>query len=248
MPIDAVDLRSFSLDALDPLADFIRSVGAQARSGEDAAQRIVTYLYEHLRDGQTGDAACPLVRLYKTHPYGSLEPDLQEFAAALLPDGAAPADDVRCLTLLGTAGDLPEWNSRHASVGHRAIPLASEQMVSRLPMVAQLIAQLGLEVATVVAPPKDRLVDLAQRTYDVFHVPEAAGSPYLPAQDFVERHGIRSAVGFGGMLFSGDLYAAVLFSRVPVPRAAARALRILALPMRVALLRFARDAVFEPQP
>jgi len=249
MPADpTIDLRDFDLDALDPAADFIRGAGRDATSGEEAAQRVVTYLYEHLVDGATGERACALVRLYKTHPYGELEPDLQEFARDLLPDGDEPDGAMRCLTLLGTAGDLPEWNSRHASVGHRAIPLVSGQMVERLPMVNQLIRQLGLDVETVLAPPEEELVDLAQRTYDVFHVGEARGSPYLPAQDFVERHGIRSAIGFGGMLFSGDLYAIVLFSKVPVEARVARGIRILALPLRVALLRFVRHDVFAPAP
>ena len=54
-------------------------------------------------------------------------------------------------TLLATAGDEPEWNSRHTSRGHAAIPLPSARIVERFPMIAQLIRQLGFDVADVVS-------------------------------------------------------------------------------------------------
>ena len=45
-------------------------------------------------------------------------------------------------------------------------------------------------------------------------MPEAAGSPYIPAQeDFVQPVGIRSVLGFGGMLPGGDIFVVILFSR-----------------------------------
>jgi hypothetical protein len=205
---------------------------------EEAATRIVRYLYDELGDGD-GGRACPLIRLYKTHPYGRLDSELQAFARNAL--GEQPGPDVRCLTLLGTAGDEPAWNDRRLSSGHRAIPLLSEDMVRRLPMVAQLITQLGLDLATVVRPRPEDLAELSQRTFDVFHVAQAAGSPYLPAQDdFVAPFGVASALGFGGVLYTGDFYSVVLFSRVPVNADVAQLLKILALAIRVPLLAHLR--------
>ncbi len=208
---------------------------------EDVAQQIVRYLYDELGDGQ-GNRACLLVRLYKTHPYGRLEPEVQEFVEDAL--GGEPPADTRCLTLLGTAGDEPAWNDRTRSQGHKAIPLASEEMVGRLPMVAQLITQLGLEIGAVIRPRNP--IELAQRTYDVFHVPDAAGSPHLPAQEeFVLRYGVRSALGFGGVLPSGDFYAIVLFARVHVDRETAETIKILSLAVRVPLMTFALKPTFD---
>jgi two-component system, NtrC family, sensor kinase len=207
---------------------------------ETAAQAVCDLLYERLVD-EDGNPACALVRLYKTHPYGNLEPDLQAFAVEL---AGRPLDsDVRCLTLLGTRGLLDEWSARRLSRGHKTIPLVSADAVARLPMVISLITELGLDVETVLRPP-ERDASLADRTYDVFHVPEALGSPHLPAQDFVAAHGIRSAVGFGGVLFSGDFYAVVLFSRVPIDERTAQRLKILSLPVRVPLIRFTHRHVF----
>jgi hypothetical protein len=154
--------------------------------------------------------------------------------------GEPVADDVRCLTLLGTAGDDHAWNDRRNSRDHQAIALPSAQVVEQLPMVAQLITQLGLELTSVVRPDPTEARELSQRTYDVFHVADAPASPYVPAKDFVAANGIRSALGFGGMLYTGDFYAVVLFSKVAVDAAAAQMLKILALPVRVPLLAHLR--------
>jgi hypothetical protein len=227
------NIAAFDVEDVRACSDAIRSLGAGAASMEDAATRIVRYLYDELGDGN-GERACVLVRLYKTHAYGKLPVDVRSFAGDVL--GDVPPDDVRCLTLLGTAGDVPAWNDRRRSQGHQAIPLPSEQLVEQLPMVRQLITQLGLEVSTVVRPDPSSARELSQRTYDVFHVPTAKGSPHLPAQDFVAAHSVESALGFGGMLYTGDFYAVVLFSRAPVPSDAAQMLKILSLAVRVPLL------------
>ena len=149
-----------------------------------------------------------------------------------------PDPETLCLTLLATRGLEPEWNDRRTSQGHKAIPLPSVELVHRLPMVAALINQIGLDLADVVRPDQARVAELARRTYDVFHVPEARGSAFVPAQDFVERHAVTSALGFGGVLFSGDFYAVVMFSRVPISAEVADRLRILSLATRVSLMPF----------
>jgi hypothetical protein len=227
------DIAAFDAEDVRACSDVIRALGNDASSMEDAASRVAHYLYGELGDAD-GARACALVRVYKTHAYGKLPNELREFAGDVL--GDVPDDRVRCFTLLGTAGDEPSWNDRRRSEGHQAIPLPSEQLVAQLPMVLQLITQLGLEVSTIVEPDPAVTRELSQRTYGVFHVPEALGSPHVPAQDFVERHGVRSALGFGGMLYTGDFYAVVLFSRVPVSTDAAQMLKILALAVRVPLL------------
>jgi hypothetical protein len=184
------------------------------------------------------------VRFYKTHPYGELPPELQAFARATLGE-QTPSPTMKCLTLLATAGEKFEWTSRTLSVGHQAIPLPSENVVSQLPMISQLIIQFGLEVSALIQPDPALLVDLEQRTYNVFHVPDAVGSPHIPAQQgFVIPFGIQSALGFGGMLPTGDLFAVILFSKVHVPRATAEMFKTLALSVKVAVVPFVGGVVF----
>jgi hypothetical protein len=120
-------------------------------------------------------------------------------------------------------------------------------MIERLPMINQLMRQLGVEIDALLNPHEQSAIQLSQRAYDVFHVEEARGNEYIPAQaEFVIPYDVRSAIGFGGFLYTGDLYAVIMFTTVSVSAAVARRLRILALPLRVPLLRFLGRKVFLP--
>ena len=142
---------------------------------------------------------------------------------------------MRCLTLLATAGVEEDWNDRRKSQGHRAIPLASVRMVHRAPMIAQLIEQMGMDVEYLVHPDTTVVPDAEGRTYNIFHVENAPGSPYIPAQaDFVAPFGIRSVVGFGGIL-RGEMFAVVIFSRVTIPPVVANRFRNIALEVKAVL-------------
>jgi hypothetical protein len=222
----------------------IAAMGANATTMEDVANEIVGGLYDGLGGGPDGGKACALVRFYKTHAYDGLDASLRGFADAILGDTEAPAN-MQCLTLLATVGDDPAWNSRAESNGHKAIPLPSEDFVSRIPMVARLVGQLGLDVSAVLRPDPAIMVDLEGKQYNVFHVPEAVGSPYIPAQDdFVIPHGVRSVLGFGGLLSSGELYVVILFAKVTIPRETAERFEALALNVKSVAERFADKEVF----
>lgn len=237
-------LDHFTLRDMTELGALLRRQGNGAGCMEEAAHRVVRSLQHNLFDEQNAGPACALVRFFKTHSYSDLPPELLAFADRSR-DGQAFTAQMKCLTLLATAGSRPEWNERASSDGHQAIPLASKDTVSRAPMIAQLIHQFGLEVNAVLQPQPELLVDLEQRTYNIFHVPEAAGSPHLPAQEeFIIPQRIRSVLGFGGMLPSGNMFAVVLFSRSPIPREAAVMFRTLALSVKLAVLPFDDKHVF----
>jgi hypothetical protein len=146
---------------------------------------------------------------------------------------------MKCLVLLASAGMNPKWNSRKDSGKHQAIPLPSEQFVEQFPMVRQLVQQLGLEVNSILQPDPAVLMDLAEKAYNVFYVPEAIGSQYVPVQEeFVIPFGIRSVLGFGGILPSGNLFAIIMFSRVRIEPDTAEMFKTLALSAKVAILPF----------
>ncbi|MDP1805518.1 MAG: hypothetical protein Q8K72_10160, partial [Acidimicrobiales bacterium] len=144
-------LSKFTLSEMVRTSAALRQLGQDATSVEEFADRVVRYLRIVLVDPITGEPETSLVRFYKTHPYGDLPEDLRAFASGLLEGGSSPSA-MKCLTLLGTVGDDPAWGDRLASQGHRAVPLPSEEVVARLPMIAQLISQFGLAVGTVLEP------------------------------------------------------------------------------------------------
>lgn len=239
------ELTPTGLHAAAQLAAELREMGRGAHSMEQAAGRIVRHLYENIVDSSR-QPACVLVRFFKTHPLGGLEPSLRRLAQQILGDRPTSLG-TQCLVLLATAGLLPEWNDRRQSRRHQVIPLPDAEAVARIPMIAQLVRQFGLDAAAITAPTQCLLVDDRLATFNVFHVAEAQGSPYVPdQQDFVVPYGVRSVVGFGGTLPSGGLFAVVLFSRVPIDRATAEQFKTLALATRMAVAPL-EDRVFDAQ-
>ncbi|TKD07342.1 hypothetical protein [Polyangium fumosum] len=228
------DLSTFSLDDMISFGAMLRGLGEGARSMEDTAGRVVRALYENLGRPATGARSCALVRFFETERFDALPAERRRFALRMAAcDALAP--DTTCLQLLASAGDEPAWNDPRASAGHLAIPLPSEEALAQMPMIAQLCTQLGIPTGSVLRP--SWFTEKAEQTYDVFHVEHAATSPYVPAKaSFVERHGIRSVVGCGGVLPSGQMFAVLLFSKVHVTPATAQLFRPLALAIKLAIL------------
>ena len=237
------NLTRFALSDMTVCGAALRRIGAGAGSMEEVAGKTVRYLYDELAE-ESGERSCALVRFFKTHPYSALADDDRRYVRDVL--GGEPASaEIKCLTLLATAGEQPQWNSRTASASHRSIPLASEEIVSEAPMIARLIRQFGLEVGAILGVDAGLLVEAEQRTYNVFFVPDAKNSPYIPAQEeFVVPHRIRSVIGFGGLLPTGDLFAVILFSRALLERGTADLFKPLALNVKVAILPFDNGRVF----
>jgi two-component system, NtrC family, sensor kinase len=245
MAAPSLDLSRFALRDMVAASEALRELGRGAASMEEAAQRLAQYLHANLGDGQ-GKQATALVRLFKTHPYRGLPPGLQVLVRSRVatPQGSVPPD-LRSLVLLGTAGSQPEWNDRAASKGHQAIPLPSEEALLAAPMIARVVQQLGVAPGDVVRPPDPALLlESEERSFNVIHVPQAAGSPFIPDQDFVRREGVRSVVGFGGMLPDGSIFVFIVFARVPVSREVAQVFGTLGLSAKMALLPFTNGPVF----
>lgn len=238
------DLTRFKLSHLIQCGSAIRATALGARSMEDVAGRIVRHFYEQLGDASTDQRQCVLVRFYKTCLFSSLPPELR---ASALDAAETPklGEAVPCLTLLATAGDEPAWNDRRASLAHKAIPLPSEKVVDRFPMISQLLREMRVPLGRIVRPEPDFLIGGARDSYDVFFVPDARDSPHVPAQTgFVVPFGIRSVLGFGGLLSSGAFFSVLLFARIAVPRETADLFKTVALSVKVTLLSYLESQTF----
>ncbi len=146
--VSMTDLGGVRLSELVSLGAALRGCGSGADSAETVAARIVSLLYDELRSGQ--ERSCVLVRFYATQQLRNLPQELQTFARTVV-DDVPLAGHVPCLTLLATAGQRPEWNDRRNSARHQAVPLPSERVLERFPMISQLVRQLGVRVGALTA-------------------------------------------------------------------------------------------------
>ena len=126
-------------------------------------------------------------------------------------------------------------------------PIPSEEVMHQIPMLRNIIMQLGLSVRSVVKPDPALLLDMEQKTYNVFLVPKALGGPYVPAQkELVVPYGIKSVMGFGGMLPSLDLFVIIMFLRASISRKAADLFKNLTLNIKLAVLPFEKTVFAQP--
>jgi signal transduction histidine kinase len=241
------DLTHFSLADMLEIGAHLRGCCNEAASLQATAERIVRYLYQDLRDAH-GARATALVRFFLTRPLGSLPAEYREVVLSTGRNEPIP-EETPCLSLLATAGLEPDWNSPPASPADLAIPLVDSRIGATAPMIGRLFEQFGVDLAAGSQPGARVLPGDTQRTFKVFHVAQARGSADVPAQsDFVERYDICSVIAFGGLLASGDLFAVIAFTTVPVAAETAELFQPLALSTKLALAPFAHGPIFPGEP
>ena len=240
------DITLFTPQDMAKCSLVLRHLGRNTTSMEASSQKIVNYIYQHFWDSQTGENSCALVRLFKTHPYGELEDSLQQSARCLM-NGNSPPADMKCWTLLAAAGTEPQWNSRHTAAKNTAIPLVSTQLVAQMPAISEIIRQFGLDIPTFLGLEPERFLQLEPAVLNIFHVPDAKGSPFIPEQDsLIIPYQIKSVLGFGGLLPSGSLFAVVMYLKVKIPQSTAEMFKNLALSVKNSLSVYDKESVFEP--
>ena len=239
-------LARFSLLEMTECSAVLRQLSEQSSSLKELTARTVDYLYTILGDPHTGVRDCVLVRCFKTISYSRLDPSTQHIAREKLM-GITPSPDLKCFTLMASAGEQPDWNHVELSRRYRVIPMVNADFVKQFPMFSQLLHQFGVSTAFDVTPQGEWLMDVEEKTYNVFYVPDAVGSSSVPVQEeFVQKYGVKSVLCFGGMLPSRDLFAVILFSRTSIPRETATLCKSLALSMKASLLAFDEATAAEP--
>ena len=223
-------LSQFSMSEMVGCGQAIRSLAQKHGDKASFVRALARYLFEKVVDDD-GAPAFALVRFFETCSYEHLDPRLQRII-----DDPDALPGMKCLRLLATNGDQPEWNDVGKSLGHQVIPLPHEETATRFPMIAQLITQLGFDLAGILRPSRKVVVDRVKT--GVFHVAIAEGSPYIPAQDFVKASGIRSVLGFGDVFPDGNLFAVIMFSKMHVSRDVAALFSHLSLSTKLGLLSY----------
>lgn len=195
-------------------------------SFEEAAQRFAGMVFEQFRESVV------LARVYAITPYSRLPTPAREFArtaAASWNKRELLGEDTKILTLSGTRGENPQWNSRHTSRGHVAIPLISSAVEEHLPMVARMIKELGFPLDWVLGSSRAFSADTFGSLGGFFYVEDAdsalddAGRRIIPARDFVASYGVRTVFGTAGVYVrSRMIVTLIVFCRETLDRATLR--------------------------
>ncbi len=201
--------------------DIVRRAAFQARALDEVAQRCAEDLFASLRNSV-------LIRVYATCRFGNLPAlDRERVGAFAARAGVTKAmtENSPVLSLMGTAGTMPEWRDRLASTDLLGIPLVGPSLGESIPMIASLMSQLspdsqwaGPEAATEI------VIKSMGRMGAVCHVPDAATSRdrrerlIVPAQDLVRAHQVKSVFAIGGAYMDGTVCVFMLFTRESVRR------------------------------
>jgi hypothetical protein len=240
---DAADITAFK--------DDVRAAVKNCTSLEQAAQTLAKKVYT------TFQSSTVLARVYVTVPYAKLPADARGFVDTLVASTDATAaltDATPCLSLLGTYGVEPAWQSRRTSKGHLAIPLLSREFVESAPMIARLLKDLGIDLAWIDDPSSDVSRVLVGGFNGVFYVQDAAtatnakGAHIIPAQDFVAQHKVKTVFGMGGFYLQGAMVAIILFTREHLTRMQAERFSALSGILKVAThAHVVGGKIFEPR-
>jgi hypothetical protein len=197
----------------------LRETVRGASALEHAAQAVACELVREFRD------TTALARVYALVPNQALPDDVRRFVDDLADDhgvALAPATPVLCL--LGTHGEDPAWCDRRTSERHRGIPLVSRDFVAKIPMIARLLKELGIDLEWLDEAPEFVTRRLLGGFNGVFFVRDAAsakdalGRQIIPAQDFVEEHGVKTVFGMGGFYPNGTMIVCIVFTRETLER------------------------------
>lgn len=214
-----MNLCSLKVGEPEGLVEELRARLRACTSVEEACTLLCGELCERCRAGAGEERSLVLSRIYLSLPFSALDPGSAAFAREKF--GVSPAPGDLFLTLVGTRGDHPDWCDRKSSKGHRAIPL-NRQTVTTVPMLARCFQQIGFDLELVLKAERGIHLDGVSSAFGLFHVEEALGSPFVPAQDeFVQPRGVRSVVGCGTMLPNGAVSIWIGFSRHAVAQGAA---------------------------
>jgi hypothetical protein len=184
---------------------------------EDAAQKITDVMYDEFKD------SIVLVRLFATVPFGELPAPNQKFVTGLAASAGITSlinDQMLVLSLLGTRGEEPAWNSRHNSQGHVGIPLASGDFIESIPMMSRLLKAMGLGLDWIDSQDTEIAKKAMGTLAGVFYVPDAKTAvdrenrKIIAAQDFVAAHNVKTVFGLGGSyMLSKTFVVLIVFTR-----------------------------------
>lgn len=169
---------------------------------ESRAQTLAERLHADFEtDGQP---LFSLLRIFRFGPREDLSTELQAMALS---------EDRYWLALMGTYGEEPDWRDRRKSAAHQVIPADSYAT----PMLRAAFQQLGLSFGEDIQSEVFRLNGVRDSVLGrSFYIDQAAGSVYVPDQEFVSRYNIQSVLGIGAPLENSTACLLIGFTSIPL--------------------------------
>jgi hypothetical protein len=238
--------------SLDEIRDFRERMQVSLQEAENlqaAAQGCARLLYEEFQE------SIVLARLFVTLPFKELPTRDQAFVTAL-----ARAKEIRplltdktpVLSLLGTFGAQGSWNDRYQSQTHLGIPLVTANFIESIPMVARLMADMGIGSDWFDTFEPEILVKNLGRAAGVFYVRDAKtwldgrNRQIVSAQDFVTAHDIKTVFGLGGSYLNGSFVTIIIFTRETIEQSQAEAFMLLVNTFKTVTLSLVMDGAIFP--
>jgi len=214
----------------------IRQFGLESNCVEEAAEKIVNYLYRSF-ESESGEKALALVRLFKTVRFDELDEDLKKYAAA----NFDVKPDTKFMALMATAGIDQTWNDRRQSAQHRLIPVtAAEDAGRQSTLIRHMMSELehsgAPNVESTDLNSRRYVMEPNQRHFNVFHIPDASECAFVQDEELVRNFDVRSILGFGGFLNRGSRFCVVMFARTFLDRDCAELFNPLTLSTKNALI------------
>ncbi|KGP63890.1 hypothetical protein EP47_07060 [Legionella norrlandica] len=207
-----MELTNLTEDNIERAVELVFTQENNFNSVEEAYQKLARVFYENF-GSSLNKSEVVLSRVYHSFDFQVLPQELQSITKEIW--GEQVKDTSKILVLMGTYGQEEAWRDRKQSKGHKAI-LLSKETLERIPMVARLIQQIGFDIGLLLGHEEGIDYEGIAGTFGVFYVSSAQGSPYIPAQDFVEQYKVQSVIGTGVMLPQGDISVYLAFTRVPI--------------------------------
>ena len=184
---------------------------------QEAAQCLADACFEEFKESLV------LFRIFVTVSYGKLPETNRRFVESLgakIGHADELSESTPVLSLIGTRGVETSWNDWRLSESHMGIPMISRESVEEIPMLSQLLKDLGLGLKWL-SPQEGSIAERRGHTGGVFLVPDAAsstdseGRKIIPGQEFVEKYGVKTVFGNGARLSvnSNDFLASIFFTR-----------------------------------
>lgn len=220
----------FTIDDLETFSRDLRSFGRQSSDMREAAGSIASYFSDNL-GGADGNPEAVVVLVHKTHPFHKLSDELRSLARLASTD---VEDDTTCLVRLAVAG-YEDPDPSPSSLVQPLTPGAFREQ----PVLEVLFSVMGVDLDVALDPLEAMRANLHHRDLNVFLVQDVQNSELFGGPDQrrqIEELGIRSLLGIGGALPTGDLFFVFMFTRTMVSDSSARLMRSLAPAVKASLV------------